>query len=603
MATSQLDVVVELVNKFSAPAKKIQDDLKKVSDSAKRMGEQVKESFSKGQKSFDEFANASKKVGAGLTAVGVAGGLMLKSLAQTGMTFDSLERGLTAVMGSSSLAQAELIKLREVAKLPGLGLQEAIQGSINLQATGLSAEVARDSLMAFGNALATVGKGKAELDGVVVALSQIQSKGKVSAEEINQIAERVPQIRKVMQDAFGTADTEVLQKMGLSTEEFIGKVTTELQKLPLVAGGFQLSVENMTDSWTLLKLALAEPLTEPLQKLADFLGGLAMKIEEFVKANPKIAEFAAKIALIGTAFALVAGPTLLFIGFIPMLQGGLITLAALFGGLAGAISAVALPITLLTVAIGALYYAWTNNLGGIQEKTASAFQVIQETFDAFMEFVSAFVEFAVIQFTQWYERWKGIIEPMLEWFKFSFQAAFEWVKFIVTSVFNGIVLVVSNAFTLIKGVFDAGTAILQGDWKKGLEILKTTFSSIFDSMTTILNNWIKNALSRIVSFVADAAKKLMSLLGIGDGDSKGGKTSGKRATGGFVGGGQSYMVGERGPEMFTPQRSGYIIPNNKMSGGMTVVVNVGGNVATERDLAESIMDIFTKELQLSSQIT
>ena len=49
-----------------------------------------------------------------------------------------------------------------------------------------------------------------------------------------------------------------------------------------------------------------------------------------------------------------------------------------------------------------------------------------------------------------------------------------------------------------------------------------------------------------------------------------------RASGGPVSGGQMYMVGERGPELFVPGRSGTIVPNEKMAGGgdVNVVVNV-----------------------------
>ena len=48
----------------------------------------------------------------------------------------------------------------------------------------------------------------------------------------------------------------------------------------------------------------------------------------------------------------------------------------------------------------------------------------------------------------------------------------------------------------------------------------------------------------------------------------------KRANGGTVQGGRSYMVGERGPELFTPGRTGSIAPNKAMGGDMNVVVNV-----------------------------
>jgi tape measure domain-containing protein len=48
-----------------------------------------------------------------------------------------------------------------------------------------------------------------------------------------------------------------------------------------------------------------------------------------------------------------------------------------------------------------------------------------------------------------------------------------------------------------------------------------------------------------------------------------------RANGGPVSSGQTYMVGERGPELFVPGRSGTIVANDKMGGGNTnVVVNV-----------------------------
>lgn len=46
-----------------------------------------------------------------------------------------------------------------------------------------------------------------------------------------------------------------------------------------------------------------------------------------------------------------------------------------------------------------------------------------------------------------------------------------------------------------------------------------------------------------------------------------GGLAGARAEGGPVGMGKSYLVGEKGPEIFTPSRSGVIIPNNKMGSG------------------------------------
>jgi tape measure domain-containing protein len=197
--------------------------------------------------------------GASLTAaVSVPIGAVAVGSVQAATSLDSLKKGLGAVAGSSQETERQLRRLREVAKLPGLGFEEAVRGSINLQSAGISAELAERALRGFGNALATVGKGKNDLQGVIIALGQIQSKGKISAEEINQLNERVPQIRRIMQEAFGTADTELLQKLGVTSEEFITRVIGQFEKLPPVVGGAQNAFENFQDSMNTTLATLGE---------------------------------------------------------------------------------------------------------------------------------------------------------------------------------------------------------------------------------------------------------------------------------------------------------------------------------------------------------
>jgi hypothetical protein len=52
--------------------------------------------------------------------------------------------------------------------------------------------------------------------------------------------------------------------------------------------------------------------------------------------------------------------------------------------------------------------------------------------------------------------------------------------------------------------------------------------------------------------------------------------SGFKASGGPVTGGSSYIVGEKGPELFTPGASGMITPNHALGGGQNITVNVNG---------------------------
>lgn len=220
---------------------------------------------------FEKKANASLGGIRKLDVSGLTGPLAaalsvgaISSLAKDAVTaagnLEGLVNGLTAVSSEGEDVQATLARLAKVAAQPGLGFAEAIQGAVNLRAVGFSAKQAEDILTQFGNALATVGKGKDDLAGVVLALSQIISKGKVSAEEINQIAERVPQIRKVMKDAFGTADTEAIQKMGIAVEDFVGRVVAELAKIPRVAGGLRNELENTSDQIDQLTAKLGKEL-------------------------------------------------------------------------------------------------------------------------------------------------------------------------------------------------------------------------------------------------------------------------------------------------------------------------------------------------------
>lgn len=223
--------------------------------------------------------SASMLAGAGavgvLTAAVVGGRAAFLQFAQ----FDRIERALAATMGSADAAAARLRTLKSVAREPGLGLEEAAKGDLRLQAVGISAARSERILRSVGNALASAGAGKAELDGVTTALSQMAAKGVVSAEEINQIAERMPQIRKAMTEAFGTADTTAIQAMKISVDDFVDGVVTQLEKLPKASGGAANAIENLDDSWKNFKASvgglIAPVITPVLQGLGDVAEGFA----------------------------------------------------------------------------------------------------------------------------------------------------------------------------------------------------------------------------------------------------------------------------------------------------------------------------------------
>jgi tape measure domain-containing protein len=184
-----------------------------------------------------------------ITALGAAIVNVSKFAFDQTVQFDSNIRGLAAYSENTDQLRAQVARLEQMAKAPGLGFEQLVQGVTRLEAAGFSAKQAEGALKQFGNALALVGGSKAELAGVGIALSQIKSKGVVSAEEINQIAERVPQVRQAMKDAFGTANAEQIQKMGITASQFVDGMTKSLAKLPRATGGLQNSLDNIDEAF------------------------------------------------------------------------------------------------------------------------------------------------------------------------------------------------------------------------------------------------------------------------------------------------------------------------------------------------------------------
>jgi phage-related minor tail protein len=73
-----------------------------------------------------------------------------------------------------------------------------------------------------------------------------------------------------------------------------------------------------------------------------------------------------------------------------------------------------------------------------------------------------------------------------------------------------------------------------------------------------------------------------------------------RANGGPVKGGSSYIVGERGPELFSPGVSGMITPNEMLGGSTNIVVNVdasGSNVQGDEEQGKELGRLISVAVQ------
>lgn len=130
----------------------------------------------------------------------------------------------------------------------------------------------------------------------------------------------------------------------------------------------------------------------------------------------------------------------------------------------------------------------------------------------------------------------------------------------------------------LKAQADAAEQLKQVYADIGMSIKSGVVDAIQGAIdgTKSLQQVAVDLLNSIANKLLDIAVN-MALFGTMSGTGTGGGLLGPlfRANGGSVSSGQPYIVGEKGPELFMPGRSGTIIPNHNLGGGgTTVIVNV-----------------------------
>jgi phage-related protein len=140
--------------------------------------------------------------------------------------------------------------------------------------------------------------------------------------------------------------------------------------------------------------------------------------------------------------------------------------------------------------------------------------------------------------------------------------------------------------TVAAFVRDYLAPVIGTQLKFAFDTLGTALGIIIDTFATLVDtvNKAYNAIKKLADFIKDNPSVLSGPTGIaGFGLQK--LFGGGRAMGGPVSSGTTYMVGERGPELFTPNTNGTIIPNNRLggasAGGTVINLTVNGAIDSE----------------------
>ncbi len=273
MATKVADLLVVISGNSQA--------LRRELDAVKR---QLNSAFGgRAMAASEKAASALKWVAAGMAAVGVAAIKMNADMAMTTKAFEVLT-------GSADKAKEHLEQLESFAASTPFELPGLLEASKKLQAYGFQTEAVIPIMQAVGDAAMAVGLGQEGINRITLALGQMNAKGKMSAEEMRQLAETGLPAWEMLAQGIGVSVPQAMdlaKKGAIDAKTGITALLTGLDTrfsgmMDKMAGEIPQSFSNMQDSVKSIMRTLGADLTETfdlktkMKGAADWLSSFAM---------------------------------------------------------------------------------------------------------------------------------------------------------------------------------------------------------------------------------------------------------------------------------------------------------------------------------------
>jgi tape measure domain-containing protein len=248
-------------------------------------------------KSASRQAEQTNRLAAASNAAGVAVGIFAAAATAAAIGSIKLAADLeqakvafTTLLGSGEKAKKFLDELAAFAAATPFEFKDLQDSSRRLLAFGFAAKDIIPIMNAVGSAVAGLGGGKEQIDRVTLALGQMQAKGKVSAEEMNQIAELGVPGWQMIAKAIGTSIPEAMklaEKGAIDSTTAINALITGmtdkfpgmLEKQSQTING-QLS--NLRDGVTLTATLIGERLISAFH-IAEVVGSAARAVSGFAQ--------------------------------------------------------------------------------------------------------------------------------------------------------------------------------------------------------------------------------------------------------------------------------------------------------------------------------
>jgi tape measure domain-containing protein len=252
-----------------------------------------------------DVADGAKGLGQKMFVGGAAaGGALVAGVKGALDSFGEIQRiegGFESMLGSPEAAKAMISDVSNFAAKSPFDNKESAKFTQRLLAAGFAGNEVIPILNKVGNAVALSGGDTEAFGGVLTALSQIKTKGKLSQEELNQITERGIGIgflseklgltAKQLQN-IGGAGIEANKGIAALTEGFGeqggGKgMARQMETLPGKAS-------SLGDSFEHLKGTIGSAFSEDASKLIGSMDSLIQKADAFAQKNPEMANAVVK---------------------------------------------------------------------------------------------------------------------------------------------------------------------------------------------------------------------------------------------------------------------------------------------------------------------
>lgn len=205
-------------------------------------------------------------------------------------TFQKLTRQLKMTSASTEEATRKFKELMQLAvKTPALDIKGAISLSTSFERMGYSALKAKNATEIMANAVALLsGGGATELERMKIQLEQLAFKTSGYAQDLRALGESLPNIGKVVREAFNVESIEQLSHMGITGREVVDAILSKYSELPKANKTVKDSVEALHSAMMLWQsdigtalLPLVDKITNMLMKFADFIHGIPNGLKNF----------------------------------------------------------------------------------------------------------------------------------------------------------------------------------------------------------------------------------------------------------------------------------------------------------------------------------